>query len=127
MILRGGSRPNYDTESVDIAARAIEDSGLVPKIMIDFSHANSAKQPDKQMRVCEDVAGQLARGETRVVGAMIESNLVGGRQNLTAGADLVYGQSITDACLAWEHTDPLLRLLADAVARRQQRCSPTLR
>jgi 3-deoxy-7-phosphoheptulonate synthase len=120
IILRGGSRPNYDTESVDIAANAIQDSGLIPKIMIDFSHANSRKQPDKQMRVAEDVAGQIARGETRICGAMIESNLVGGRQNLTAGADLVYGQSITDACIAWESTVPMLELLAEAAQRRRQ-------
>jgi 3-deoxy-7-phosphoheptulonate synthase len=121
IILRGGSRPNYDTESVDIAANAIQDSGLIPKIMIDFSHANSRKQPDKQMRVAEDVAGQIARGETRIIGAMIESNLVGGRQNLTSGADLVYGQSITDACLAWENTAPLLEHLAEAAEQRRQR------
>jgi 3-deoxy-7-phosphoheptulonate synthase len=121
IILRGGSRPNYDTESVDIAANAIQDSGLIPKIMIDFSHANSRKQPDKQMRVAEDVAGQIARGETRIIGAMIESNLVGGRQNLTSGADLIYGQSITDACLAWENTAPLLEHLAEAAEQRRRR------
>ncbi len=119
VILRGGSRPNYDTESVNIAANAIQDSGLVPKIMIDFSHANSGKQPDKQMRVAEDVAGQIARGETRICGAMIESNLIGGRQNLTAAGELVYGQSITDACLAWEHTGPMLMDLAEAAERRR--------
>ena len=121
IILRGGSRPNYDTESVDIAANAIQDSGLVPKIMIDFSHANSGKQPDKQMRVAEDVAGQIARGETRICGAMIESNLIGGRQNLTAAGGLVYGQSITDACLALEHTGPMLMQLAEAADSRRER------
>lgn len=121
IILRGGSRPNYDTESVDIAATAIQDSGLVPKIMIDFSHANSRKQPDKQVRVAEDVAGQIARGETRIYGAMIESNLIGGRQNLTATGELVYGQSITDACLAWEQTAPMLMQLAEAAERRRAR------
>jgi 3-deoxy-7-phosphoheptulonate synthase len=119
IILRGGSRPNYDSESVDIAANAIQDSGLVPKIMIDFSHANSRKQPDKQARVAEDVAGQIARGDSRIYGAMIESNLVGGRQNLTAGADLVYGQSITDACMSWDNTQPVLLQLAEAVERRR--------
>jgi 3-deoxy-7-phosphoheptulonate synthase len=121
IILRGGSRPNYDTESVDIAATAIQESGLIPKIMIDFSHANSRKQPDKQARVAEDVAGQIARGERRICGAMIESNLVGGRQNLTAGGDLVYGQSITDACLSWDYTAPILTQLAEATERRRQR------
>jgi len=121
IILRGGSRPNYDSESVDIAANAIQDSGLMPKIMIDFSHANSRKQPDKQARVAEDVAGQITRGETRIYGAMIESNLVGGRQNLTAGADLVYGQSITDACMSWGYTEPVLLQLAEAAERRRAR------
>jgi 3-deoxy-7-phosphoheptulonate synthase len=121
IILRGGSRPNYDTESVDIAATAILDSGLVPKIMIDFSHANSRKQPDKQTRVAEDVAGQIARGDSRICGVMIESNLVGGRQNLTTGADLVYGQSITDACVSWDQTLPMLQQLADAAEQRRAR------
>ncbi len=121
IILRGGSRPNYDTESVDIAATAIQDSGLVPKIMIDFSHANSRKQPDKQARVAEDVAGQIARGEARICGAMIESNLIGGRQNLTAAGELVYGQSITDACISWEHTAPMLMQLAEATEQRRAR------
>jgi 3-deoxy-7-phosphoheptulonate synthase len=119
IILRGGSRPNYDTESVDIAANAIEESGLVPKIMIDFSHANSRKQSDKQLRVAEDVAGQIARGEPRIYGAMIESNLIGGRQNLTAAGELVYGQSITDACLSWDQTAPMLMRLAEAAERRR--------
>ncbi|TVQ92941.1 MAG: 3-deoxy-7-phosphoheptulonate synthase [Chromatiaceae bacterium] len=120
LILRGGSRPNYDTESVNIAAEEIEAAGLTPKIMIDFSHANSRKQPDKQVRVCADVAGQIARGDTRIIGAMIESHLVGGQQNLTIGADLVYGQSITDPCVSWEETVPMLRELAAAAARRRE-------
>jgi len=119
IILRGGSRPNYDTESVNIAAEEIEASGLMPKIMIDFSHANSRKQPEKQIRICEDVAGQIARGDGRIVGTMIESHLVGGRQNLTAGADLVYGQSITDACVGWDDTVPMLNELAAAAAQRR--------
>jgi 3-deoxy-7-phosphoheptulonate synthase len=119
IILRGGNRPNYDTESVNIAAEEIESSGLVPKIMIDFSHANSRKQPEKQIRVCEDVAGQIARGDDRIIGAMVESHIVGGRQNLTAGADLVYGQSITDACVCWEDTVPMLNELAAAAAQRR--------
>jgi 3-deoxy-7-phosphoheptulonate synthase len=119
IILRGGSRPNYDTESVNIAAEEIEASGLTPKIMIDFSHANSRKQPEKQIRVCEDVAGQIARGDDRIIGVMVESHLVGGRQNLTAGADLVYGQSITDACVSWDDTVPMLNELAAAAAQRR--------
>jgi 3-deoxy-7-phosphoheptulonate synthase len=119
VILRGGGRPNYDTESVNIAAEEIEKSGLVPKIMIDFSHANSRKQHDKQIQVCEDVAGQVARGDRRIMGVMIESHIVAGRQDLTTPEDLVYGQSITDACVSWDDTDPMLNELADAVAHRR--------
>jgi len=120
IILRGGSRPNYDTESVNIAAEDIEKAGLMPKIMIDFSHANSRKQHDKQIRVCEDVAGQIGRGDRRIIGVMIESNLVGGRQDLSATNDLIYGQSITDACVGWDDSVPMLMELAEAVARRRQ-------
>jgi len=119
MILRGGSRPNYDTESVNIAADAIEKAGLVPKIMIDFSHANSRKQHDKQIRVCEDVAGQIARGDRRILGVMIESHIVAGNQDLTTAKELVYGQSITDACVSWDDTAPMLNELAEAVGRRR--------
>jgi len=119
VILRGGGRPNYDAESVNIAAEEIEKSGLVSKIMIDFSHANSRKQHAKQIRVCEDVAGQVARGDRRIMGVMIESNLIAGRQDLTSATDLVYGQSITDACVGWDDTGPMLNELADAVARRR--------
>jgi 3-deoxy-7-phosphoheptulonate synthase len=119
IILRGGHRPNYDTESVNIAAEQIEESGLVPKIMIDFSHANSRKQHDKQIRVCEDVAGQIARGDRRIMGVMIESHLVAGRQDLSGVDDLIYGQSITDACVSWDDTVPMLNELADAVAKRR--------
>lgn len=121
IILRGGHRPNYDTESVNIAAEQIIESGLVPRIMIDFSHANSRKKPEKQVQVCEDVAGQIARGDRRIIGAMIESHLVGGRQNLDDPAELVYGQSITDACVGWAETEPMLQELAAATARRRGR------
>ena len=122
IILRGGQRPNYDTESVNIAAEQIAEAGLTPKIMIDFSHANSRKRPEKQIRVCQDVAGQIARGDRRIIGAMIESHLVAGRQNLDAGDGLVYGQSVTDACVGWDDTEPMLRELAEACARRRDCC-----
>jgi 3-deoxy-7-phosphoheptulonate synthase len=121
VILRGGSRPNYDTESVKIAADAILESGLAPKIMIDFSHANSRKKPENQVLVCNEVARQIARGDTRILGAMIESHLVGGRQELTMADDLIYGQSITDACVAWDQTRPMLEELARAVEQRRTR------
>jgi 3-deoxy-7-phosphoheptulonate synthase len=120
VILRGGNRPNYDTESVNIASEEIEKSGLIPKIMIDFSHANSRKRPEKQIQICQDVAGQVARGDRRIIGAMIESNLIGGRQELESADPLVYGQSVTDACVAWDDTDPMLHELAEAAARRRR-------
>ena len=119
VILRGGQRPNYDTESVNIAAEEIIEAGLMPKIMIDCSHANSRKRPEKQVQVGRDVAGQIARGDTRIIGVMIESHLIAGRQDITPGQDLVYGQSVTDACLGWDDTAPLLHDLAEAAARRR--------
>jgi len=119
IILRGGQRPNYDTESVNIAAEEIIEAGLVPKIMIDCSHANSRKRPEKQVQVGRDVAGQIARGDTRIIGVMMESHLVGGRQDITPELDLVYGQSVTDACLGWDETAPLLHELAQAATRRR--------
>jgi len=121
IILRGGQRPNYDAESVNIAAEEMENAGLTPRLMIDFSHANSRKQHDKQLEVGRDVAGQIARGDLRIIGAMIESHLVGGRQDLVPGKPLTYGQSITDACLAWEDSVPLLEQLAEAVRERRKR------
>ncbi len=120
IILRGGKRPNYDAESVNLAAEEMEKAGLTPRLMVDFSHANSHKQFKKQIDVGRDVAGQVARGDLRIVGAMIESHLVGGNQPLTQGKPLTFGQSITDACLAWEDSTPLLELLAEAVRKRRQ-------
>jgi 3-deoxy-7-phosphoheptulonate synthase len=120
IILRGGQRPNYDTESVNIAAEEIVASGLTPKIMIDFSHANSRKRPEKQIQVAHDVAGQIARGDRRIVGVMIESHLVAGNQTIEPSTPLVYGQSITDACVSWDDTAPMLRELAEATARRRR-------
>jgi 3-deoxy-7-phosphoheptulonate synthase len=120
VILRGGQRPNYDTESVNIAAEEIIEAGLTPKIMIDFSHANSRKRPEKQIQVSRDVAGQIARGDRRIIGVMIESHLVAGRQDLTPGQDLVYGQSVTDACVGWTDTAPMLHELAAAAAARRK-------
>lgn len=119
IILRGGKRPNYDAESVNLAALEMEKAGLTPRLMVDFSHANSHKQYKKQVDVGRDVAGQIARGDIRITGTMIESHLVGGNQALTAGKPLTYGQSITDACLAWEDSLPLIELLAEAVRKRR--------
>lgn len=120
VILRGGSRPNYDHESVNIAADEMSASGLRPRIMVDFSHANSRKQHDKQLDVGKDVASQVARGDRRIIGVMIESHLVAGRQDNIPGVGLVYGQSITDACISWEDSIPLLQELAEAVGKRRE-------
>jgi len=121
VILRGGKRPNYDTESVAEAVAEMVSAHLTPNLMIDCSHANSRKQHDKQVEVGEDVARQIRRGNHNIIGAMIESHLVGGRQDLGSNGDgLTYGQSITDACLAWEDSELLLDRLADAVRKRRE-------
>ena len=87
--------------------------------MIDFSHANSRKQPDRQLEVCTDVCKQVASGDDHIIGAMVESHLVGGRQDIVPGRSLEYGQSITDACIGWEETVGLLEQLAHAVSARR--------
>ncbi|HEB95316.1 MAG TPA: 3-deoxy-7-phosphoheptulonate synthase [Sedimenticola thiotaurini] len=120
VILRGGSRPNYDTESINIAAEEMELAGFQPRVMIDFSHANSRKRHQKQIDIGRDVAGQIARGDPRIIGTMIESFLVAGRQEWRADQELVFGQSITDACIGWSDTGPLLHTLAEAVEQRRQ-------
>ena len=109
IILRGGKEPNYDAAKVN------------PRIMIDFSHANSQKVYQRQIGVGEDVAQQIAAGSDDIMGVMIESHLVEGRQNVEAGKDLAYGQSITDACISWDQTMPLLEMLANAVRNRQSK------
>jgi len=119
IILRGGQTPNYDAVSVATASMALEKSELKPNIMIDFSHANSCKKFARQMIVGADVAQQMAYGDGRIVGAMIESHLVEGRQNLVEGQPLQYGQSITDACIGWDATERLLQTLAEAVRERR--------
>jgi 3-deoxy-7-phosphoheptulonate synthase len=119
IILRGGKTPNYDAASVDAAAKDIAANGLQPRIMIDASHANSSKNPLNQIPVCADIAGQIAGGDQRIVGVMIESNLVAGRQDLVAGKELVYGQSITDGCIDWTDSEAVLQGLADAVKQRR--------
>jgi len=119
IILRGGKQPNYDAKSVAEAARQLEAAGLPPRLMIDFSHGNSSKQFQRQLLVGDNVAGQIAAGDGRIMGAMIESHLKEGRQDCVPGATLEYGVSITDACIGWEDTVPLLEKLADAVRQRR--------
>jgi 3-deoxy-7-phosphoheptulonate synthase len=122
LILRGGKEPNYDAESVNNAAQALGKAGVNARLMIDLSHANSNKQHERQLLVGEDVAGQIANGDMRISGVMIESHLVAGRQDQVEGKELVYGQSITDACIDWDSSITLLEQLASAVqARRKSR------
>ncbi len=119
LILRGGRTPNYDAASVAAACEALAAAGLEERLMIDLSHANSAKDHRRQKDVAADVCAQLRAGERRIVGAMVESNLKGGRQDIVAGQPLVYGQSVTDACLGWEESVPLVEELAAAVRHRR--------
>ena len=105
-------------EEAETAAKT-EKAGTAPRIMVDFSHANSGKDYRRQGVVCRDVAGQIAGGDKRIIGAMIESNLVAGAQQLIAGQTLVYGQSITDGCIDWAETHGLLAELAAAVRARR--------
>jgi len=119
IILRGGRTPNYDAPSVDAACKALAAAGLPERLMIDFSHANSGKDYKRQLDVGAAVGEQVARGEYRIVGVMIESHLEEGRQDLAPGRPLVYGKSITDACLGWNDSVNLLELLGEQVRRRR--------
>jgi len=119
IILRGGQAPNYDAASVAAACRELAAVGLAERLMIDFSHANSRKDFRRQLEVGDEVGRRIADGDRHVVGVMIESHLEEGRQDLVPGKPLVYGQSITDGCIGWERSVPLLEQLADAVRRRR--------
>jgi 3-deoxy-7-phosphoheptulonate synthase len=123
IILRGGKQPNYDAASIAEAAAALRAANLPERIMVDFSHANSLKEPQRQMDVGRDVAAQIAQGNEQIMGAMIESHLVAGRQNVVPGELLEYGKSITDACIGWNDSETLLRILAAAVQQRRSRAS----
>jgi 3-deoxy-7-phosphoheptulonate synthase len=120
LILRGGtSGPNFDEASVKGAVQMLEKAGLGASLMIDCSHANSKKNHDNQPAVAEAIAAQLAAGSRAITGVMLESFLVAGRQDTVAAEELVYGQSITDACLDWQSTYPVLETLAAAVQKRR--------
>ncbi|MBA1360315.1 3-deoxy-7-phosphoheptulonate synthase [Burkholderia gladioli] len=120
VILRGGKNgPNYDAEHVEACCAVLRKAGLREQVMVDCSHANSNKSHERQIEVAQDLAGQLARGEQRIVGVMVESHLEAGRQDLKPGVPLKRGVSITDACLSWAQTEPVLDVLADAVRRRR--------
>ena len=120
IILRGGRKPNYDAASVEAASAELHRAGVGLRIMIDASHANSNKKPENQPKVAADVASQVASGDPRIIGAMIESNLIAGRQDVLPGVSLTYGQSITDGCIDFATTEQILHRLADAVAARRK-------
>ncbi len=119
IILRGGNCPNYETQYVEEAVRLLSERGLEPNVMIDFSHANSSKVYSRQIEVGKNVAQQICAGDHRIMGVMIESHLVEGRQDIVTGKQPTYGQSITDACIGWNDTESLLHILSDSVLKRR--------
>jgi 3-deoxy-7-phosphoheptulonate synthase len=119
IILRGGKVPNYSAADVQAACQVLSAAGLAPWVMVDVSHANSSKQHTKQIEVAHDVAGQIAAGDRRIMGLMIESHLHEGRQDQKPGQALQYGVSITDACIGFEQTVPVMDALAQAVGQRR--------
>ena len=121
VILRGGKAPNYGAEHVEAACTTLRAAGLREQVMIDCSHANSSKQHRRQIDVAADIAAQISAGERRITGVMIESHLQEGRQDLVVGQPLAHGVSITDACISWAQTQPVLQQLAQAVRARRER------
>ena len=122
VILRGGTRgPNYEPADIDAACEALAKSGVLARVMVDCSHANSRKDYRKQVDVARSVASQVADGDSRIFGVMIESHLHEGRQDLKPGVPLKPGVSITDACIAWEQTEGVMRELGAAVRKRRER------
>ncbi len=123
VILRGGKAPNYDAQSVAAACKELEAAKLTPALMVDFSHANSSKQHERQVVVAQDIAEQIRAGSRQVFGVMVESHLKAGAQKFTPGKDdvasLAYGQSITDACIGWDDSEKVLSILSDAVRARR--------
>jgi 3-deoxy-7-phosphoheptulonate synthase len=120
IILRGGAQPNYDALHVEKSCELLAKAGLAQRLMIDASHANSQKKFENQIPVCENIAEQVASGDERIFGVMVESNLIAGRQDLVEGQPLTYGQSITDACIGWEDTEAVIEVLARAVKERRR-------
>lgn len=119
VILRGGKEPNYTKEFINSTSEILQSNGLEESIMVDMSHGNSSKQHKKQIDVCKNIADQISAGEDRITGVMIESNLVEGNQKADDLGNLVYGKSITDACLNWQDTVDCLHRLAEAVDKRK--------
>src|SRR5438874_3458520 len=120
IILRGGKTPNYDSAAVQAACAELARTGLPERLMIDCSHANSSKDYRRQVEVARDIARQMEAGERRIIGVMVESHLVEGRQELESASTLVFGQSITDGCLGWDDSRSVLETLADSVRRRRK-------
>lgn len=121
VILRGGKAPNYGAADVQAACALLEKAGQRPQVMIDLSHANSSKQHRRQIDVAQDVAQQIAAGDARITGVMIESHLQEGRQDIVDGQPLTPGVSVTDACISFAQTVPVLQQLAAAVRERRTR------
>ena len=117
--MRGGKEPNYDANHINKVSDELEAAKLVANVMIDLSHANSRKEHDAQIEVGNEVAKQVRSGDNRIIGVMIESHLVAGRQDVKPGHELIYGQSITDACLGWENTIELIETFAKASKKRK--------
>ncbi len=124
VILRGGKQPNYDAASIAAAVAELQAAKLTPRLMVDCSHANSSKQHQRQIDVAHDIAGQLSSGSQNIFGVMVESHLQAGAQKFVTGVDdpakLVYGQSITDACIGWDDSVGVLKTLSDAVKARRE-------
>ena len=118
VILRGGTTPNYKSEDIELVSEVLKKSNLLETIMVDMSHGNSSKQHKKQLEVCSDIANQIASGEHRITGVMIESNIEEGNQSAKDKTNLIYGKSITDACINWEDTLICLNQLAESVQKR---------
>ena len=121
VVLRGGKTPNCDEAGIDDAARCMTACGLAPRLMVDASHANSGKVAENQPGVVDDIARRIEAGEQRIFGLMVESHLLGGRQDLADPAQMIYGRSITDACIDWPTTVWVLDRLARAVEARRGR------
>ena len=121
LILRGASSgPNYSDAAIETASKKLHAAKVTDRVMVDFSHGNSNKDHTRQVLVAEDVCRQLAAGSRRICGVMIESNLKAGKQVLKDAASLEYGLSVTDACISWEMTEPVLESLAEAVRQRRR-------
>lgn len=119
VVLRGGRVPNHDAQGIAAASAELERAGLAPRLMVDASHGNSRKDHENQPRVVAELCAQVAAGDHRIMGVMVESHLVAGRQDLAPGTPRVYGQSITDACIGWDTTLEVLDSLAKAVRERR--------